>query len=865
MSHEREELKTDGICELVWANVQVPGTNQLFVGSFYRPPDEDKPDYLSRLQSSLSRIPAGAHGWLGGDFNLGDIDWSNECVRPYANDSGLCKQLLDISKDNFLDQLVLEPTRITEDTENTLDLFFSNNQTLVNRVQVIPGISDHETVYIESSLRPSKATTPPREVNCYKKADFESLRRELRDAKDEFVTMSQTSTVEDMWNQFRSLTSSLMKKHIPTKLLRGKKINKPWINKKIKSLMRCRDKLFRRMKKTKNEKDIRKYKDCKKAVQKQERQSYWTYINNIIEEGDPDSDQQPKQKRFWTYIKSLRKDSTGVAPLKDNGRLFNTARDKADILSRQYQSVYTKEDQNCPVPEPEGTPYPSMDDFTVTIEGVEKLLHKSNPSKASGPDMIPARLLKECSTDLAPILATIFNKSLQTGQVPSDWKKANVSAIFKKGQRYDPANYRPVSLTCLCCKLLEHVIVSNIMKHVDQQKILTNCQHGFRARRSCETQLVTLVHDLTSAMDKKTQTDMVILDFSKAFDLVPHRRLLRKLHHYGIRGHLHTWITDFLSGRTQNVVIEGVTSGSAPVVSGVPQGSVLGPLLFLLFINDLPDNLTSQTRLFADDCIVYRTVKSQEDCMILQQDLHTLADWEKKWGMEFHPQKCSVLSVTKSKSPMKYPYQLKGHVLEVQESSKYLGVDLQSKMSWKKHIDRVTKKANSTLGFLRRNLKAGTEDTKASAYFCMVRTNLEYCCSVWSPQYKNEIKKVEMVQRRAARFVTSRYRNTSKVSSMIDHLQWESLKSRRSKIQLNLLYKVVEDLVDIPADKYLTPSTARTRSAHSRKFRQYSTSTDPFKFSFFPHTIPLWNSLPASVAEAPSLASFRKELSTLSF
>ena len=166
---------------------------------------------------------------------------------------------------------------------------------------------------------------------------------------------------------------------------------------------------------------------------------------------------------------------------------------------------------------------------------------------------------------------------------------------------------------------------------------------------------------------------------------------------------------------------------------------------------------------------------------------------------------------------------------------------------------------------LRRNLKAGTEDTKASAYFCMVRANLEFCCSVWSPQYKNEVKKVEMVQSRAARFVTSRYRNTSKVSSMIDHLQWESLKSRRSKIQLNLLYKVVEDLVDIPADKYLTPSTARTRSAHSRKFRQYSTSTDPFKFSFFPHTIPLWNSLPASVAEAPSLASFRKELSTLSF
>ena len=186
-------------------------------------------------------------------------------------------------------------------------------------------------------------------------------------------------------------------------------------------------------------------------------------------------------------------------------------------------------------------------------------------------------------------------------------------------------------------------------------------------------------------------------------------------------------------------------------------------------------------------------------------------------------------------------------------------------MSWKNHIDRITKKANSTLGFLRRNLKASTEDTKANAYFCMVRSNLEYCCSVWSPHYKDQIKKVEMVQRRAARFTTNRYRNTSSVSLMLDHLQWETLESRRSKIQISLLYKVVEDLVDIPAAKYLTPSTTRTRAAHSRKLRQYSTSSDSFKFSFFPRTIPLWNSLPASVAEAPSLASVRKGLSTLSF
>ena len=497
---------------------------------------------------------------------------------------------------------------------------------------------------------------------------------------------------------------------------------------------------------------------------------------------------------------------------------------------------------------------------------MKRLLQKTNPQKASGPDMIPARLLKECAEDLAPILTIIFSKSLQTGIVPDDWKTANVSAVFKKGQRYDPANYRPVSLTCLCCKMLEHIIVSNVMKHVDSNKILTDCQHGFRARRSCETQLVTLLHDLASTLDQKIQMDMVVLDFSKAFDRVHHSRLLRKLQHYGIQGTTYHWISSFLHNRTQRVVVEGCASDSVSVVSGVPQGSVLGPLLFLLFINDLPDKIISQTRLFADDCIVYRPIKDREDCAILQQDLHTLADWEKKWGMDFHPQKCSILSIARARSStIEHPYTLKGHILEVQDVTKYLGVDLQRNLSWKPHIDRISKKANSMLGFLRRNLRSCSEDTKAKAYFSMVSSNLEYCSSVWNPHHKKQVEKLEMVQRRAARYTTSRFGYTSSVESMLQHLQWESLESRRTKIQLTLFYKVVNNLIDIPEANYLIPSTSRTRSAHKKKYRHFSPDSDSFKFSFFPRTVPVWNSLPATVAEAPSLVSFKEGLSTLLF
>ena len=255
-------------------------------------------------------------------------------------------------------------------------------------------------------------------------------------------------------------------------------------------------------------------------------------------------------------------------------------------------------------------------------------------------------------------------------------------------------------------------------------------------------EVVTLFHDLTSTLDKGVQTEMVVLDFSKAFDRVPHGRLLRKLHHYGIRGNTHQWITSFLLGRTQRVLVEGCASDNVPVVSGVPQGSVLGPLLFLLFINDLPDKIISKTRLFADDCIVYRPVYDHSDCTALQQDLDTLAEWEAKWGMAYHPQKCSVLSVSRARSPIRYPYKLKRHILEAEDSTKYLGVDLQTTLSWKTHIDRISTKANSMLGFLIRNLRSCSEDTKANAYFSMVRTNLEYCSSVWNPHQKEFIRKL---------------------------------------------------------------------------------------------------------------------------
>jgi len=218
------------------------------------------------------------------------------------------------------------------------------------------------------------------------------------------------------------------------------------------------------------------------------------------------------------------------------------------------------------------------------------------------------------------------------------------------------------------------------------------------------------------------------------------------------------------------VKVEGKSSETAPVISGVPQGSVLGPLLFLLFINDLPNNLISKTRLFADDCIVYRHITSDQDQAILQEDLNRLADWEAKWGMEFHPQKCTYLRVSRAKQPGCFQYQLKGTTLAEESSTKYLGVDFQSNLSFKNHVNRISKKANNMLGFLRRNLESANQKTKTDAYTTMVRSNLEYCSSVWNRLQQDQTRQLEIVQRRAARFALNRYHNTSSVSSMLEQL-----------------------------------------------------------------------------------------------
>ena len=522
-----------------------------------------------------------------------------------------------------------------------------------------------------------------------------------------------------------------------------------------------------------------------------------------------------------------------------------------------------------------GPSYPPMADIVIDEAGVSKLLKGVDPSKASGPDQIPCRLLRELHAELAPAFTLLFQTSYESGALPASWKAAWITPVFKKGDKCVASNYRPVSLTCVSCKLLEHILCSQIRGYLDQHGILSPLQHGFRKKLSCESQLLVTTHDLLTRLDKFEEVDVAILDFSKAFDVVPHSRLLRKLRLYGIEGRTLQWISSFLQGRTQSVMVDGVRShpGSPTdgddVISGVPQGTVMGPLLFLLYINDMPSVLDPSTacRLFADDCLIYRSINTFSDQVALQRDLEALHTWGKTWGLKFNVAKCNIMHLNRKTVSTARFYTLGGEVISSVTEAKYLGVTMSSKYGsrsspWKAHITDIATRANQRLGFLRRNLGGCPYRLRELGYISLVRSLMEYSGGIWDSTVGSECDMLERVQRRAARWARGAHGIIS-VTALLNSLNWQPLSDRRRDQRLGLFYKILNKDLNLPMDSIdLEISTTSTRKNHDLTLVRHKGSDkhSPYWKGTVCRTIPQWNQLDSSVAEAGSYLIFKSRL-----
>ena len=330
-----------------------------------------------------------------------------------------------------------------------------------------------------------------------------------------------------------------------------------------------------------------------------------------------------------------------------------------------------------------------------------------------------------------------------------------------------------------------------------------------------------------------------------------------KLSYYGIRGNLLLWIKAFLSNRFQSVSINGKKSSPKPVLSGVPQGSILGPVLFLLYINDISNSINAKLRLFADDCILYREIYSVSDCTFLQDDLDKLALWANTWQLNFNVKKCYHLGITCKKIPTPYSYTLNGSPIATVTSTKYLGITISNTLSWNEHVDNICNSANSTLGLLRRVLSECSHKVKDTAYRTLVRPKLEHASCAWNPYRQQNINKIESIQRRAARYVLNDYSRYSHVTPMIQSLGWESLHDRRLLSQATMFYKIHVGHVGISFPSDVQPNHRPLRTPNYCPYKQVKVNNDTYKFSFFPRTIPLWNNIPFYNSNIINIDSFK--------
>jgi hypothetical protein len=504
-------------------------------------------------------------------------------------------------------------------------------------------------------------------------------------------------------------------------------------------------------------------------------------------------------KKFWKYVRSKKETIIGVADIirvNEDGSSSKITNDneKATVFAEYFSKVFTVEGEGSfdrLYPIHIVSPMPELE---ITASQVELKLKKLKLDKSPGPDQLHPRVLYEVRELISGPLQLLFDKSINSGELPEDWKLATVVAIHKKGNKSDVKNYRPVSLTCILCKVMESFIRDHIMEHFFINKLFTNKQYGFIKGRSTALQLLALLDKWTQDLEEGGQVDVLYTDFEKAFDKVPHRRLIAKLEDYGIRVDIINWIKGFLFNRKQQVKINGSYSKWSPVISGIPQGSILGPLLFIIYINDLPEIIEkfANMALFADDAKISKHIVNKQDSSSLQMAFTELYKWSEKWMLKLNIGKCKVLSLSRTvPEHNSYTINIGGSMctLERVEKMNDLGVLLDDKLQFAEHIHDKVNKAYRMLGVIKRNFRHMDKDTFVNLYKSLVRSQLEYASSVWSPYKKKYIEEIEKVQKRATKMVIG-----CKKLSYIDRLKYldlHTLKMRRWRGDMIEVFKIL--------------------------------------------------------------------------
>lgn len=793
-------------------------------------------DPLYNLLSVLTKKYQNANIYITGDFNMPDIDWANGTVKKGSNKKGLHQDFINCFNEFGFHQLISNSTHIKG---NTLDLIFVNSEKGEFSPSIInPGLSDHYMIEIDLNLhfKSVEENRTPQTIKLYNKADKDKIVSSLECTENQIRKLiDKEEGIDRVWDTFTHSMHTVIEKYVPTITVRPRGNGEPyWFNNKARKLVNKQRQMYNKYKRSGQEFHLQQYKLLRKNSKKTFRKLQNDHLNNRLFSPMAKGD----SKCFYRFLKAKSGKSNNIKSInssKQPGLRLEDPREIADELNQYFKSVFN--------PNLGNTPYPvfSCSTIKVTKEGVKKLLCDLKLGKAPGPDGLKKVDLCLAIDEVTSILTTIFQYSLDIGRLPMEWKRANVVPIFKSGSKLSAANYRPVSLTCICSKMLEHIILHNMSSKLND--ILIPQQHGFRKGLSCTSQLLTTTQSIMREVDKGGCVQAAVLDFSKAFDKVSHSLLMSKLFYFGFSNDILSWILDFLSDRSQRVVLNGFSSNAETVTSGVPQGSVLGPALFLLYINDIGLSLTSTIRLYADDALLHSPITGTSSVEAFQKDLDSLEKWANEWQMSFNTSKCSVIifGSTKSVDIQSLQYRLNNVVLNIVDSIKYLGVTITSDFNWNEHIVKKHSEAVQTLGMLRRNISAAPPKIKLIAYKALCRPKMEFALEVWDPSTKKYIQLLEMVQNRATRFI-SNLKGRDGVTREKENLGLVPLQERRKIQRIKTLHDILKssdpsfkELNDF-IDTCFKDDRPQTRAKSKGQPLAISTSRDTFLNSFIPRT-----------------------------
>ena len=849
----RTDLENQRI-ETIWTEVKLKSQTVL-ICCFYRSDlNVSQTVFIDEIEPAIDQaLDYTPNVILLGDINIDFINLSN-------------RRLLDFLTIYNLRNILREPTRIVGNSSSLIDpIIVSDGCQILDcgTLDVDNTISDHKATYISIKTELSFGNSYYRDIWNYKNADFEELNDKISQFDWDNI-IDRASSVDEACINFTVTFISLCKSCIPRKRVLIRPSDKPWFTSELRLNIRIRDRLRRKALKSNNARDKDCYKKQRNKVNNMKKYAKETYMNNYE---DMILNQNCGSKTFWQLMGRLvdkQPKTSTLPPLHNSDDVYAfTDDEKTNILNDYFCSISSLDDSNIELPDFNIRTESSLSNIIINTSEVIDVLSSLKLNKASGPDGISHRMLKYTSKTIAIPLCKLFNLSLRTNSFPALWKLAHVMPIFKKGDRSLVSNYRPISLVSCVGKSFERVIFKHVYNHLITNSMIYPYQSGFLPGHSTVHHLIELTHQTCLALEKYETNCQIFCDISKAFDRVWHRGLLLKLENYGINGHLLQWFEDYLKDRSQKVLINETSSSEKFISAGVPQGSVLGPLLFLIYINDISDELTGLARLFADDTsLSYSSTNLQQIEIVLNEDLRKLSEWAKKWLILFNPLKTEVMLISNIFNDGNIELIMDGMVLKIVEFHKHLGVYLSSTNKWSKHIDTIIESASKQISFLRKIKYRFSKETLNTLYCTYIRPLLEYASEVWDGCTQTDTNRLEQVQLNAARIVTGLPIFAS-LNSLYAETGWETLSKRRINKKLSLMYKIVNReapgyLIDLLPDQINERTPYQLRN--NQNFEVPFTRLCSFENSFYPSTLRLWNDLDIETRNSPTLLEFKRKI-----